>query len=74
MRVRIGRSDANKGFVFLNDGKGMFTYMPQNESGLDLTGDVRDLSVVKIKGADYLLVGRNGDALQVYEIGKTMPF
>src|SRR6185503_19883917 len=36
VRARLGKTDANRGFVFLNDGKGNFTYVPQSISGLNL--------------------------------------
>lgn len=63
VRARIGKTDANKGFVFLNDGKGKFTYVPQNKSGLNLGGDIRQLLFIPIKDRTNLLVG---------EIGKTI--
>ena len=63
VRARIGKTDANKGFVFLNDGKGKFTYVPQNKSGLDLGGDIRQLLFIPAKDRTHLLVG---------EIGKTI--
>ncbi|GHB85869.1 VCBS repeat-containing protein [Persicitalea jodogahamensis] len=61
-RVRIGTMDANYGQVFLNDKKGGFTYLPQNQSGLQFRGDVRGLRVV----GNRLLVGINGMPFQAY--------
>ena len=42
-RIRIGKTDANKGLVLLGNGKNEFKPIPQSQSGLDITGDVRDL-------------------------------
>lgn len=61
-RIRIGTINANYGKVFLNDGRGGFNYMPQNQSGLQLRGDVRGLRVVDSK----LVVGINSRPFQVY--------
>ncbi len=61
-RVRIGTMDANYGQVFLNDKKGGFTYLPQNQSGLRFRGDVRGLRVV----GNRLVVGVNGKPFRVY--------
>lgn len=69
-RVSTGQCDANYGIILLGDGKGSFSTLDPAISGLKIRGDVRDLSVTTIKGEDYLLVGRNGDAVQVYEMGR----
>ncbi len=68
VRARIGKSDANKGFVFLNDGKGKFTYMPQYQSGLNLGGDIRQLLFIPSKDHTDLLVGEIGKAIKAYKI------
>ncbi|MGK0137092.1 MAG: hypothetical protein ACI9DJ_000536 [Algoriphagus sp.] len=64
-RVRIGNISANHGQVFLNDGKGQFSYLPQSLSGLDLKGEVRSLKLVNGK----LLVGRNTGSVLSYGKG-----
>jgi enediyne biosynthesis protein E4 len=70
VRVRLGKSDANKGFVFLNDGKGRFEYMPQFKSGLNLTGDIRDLVFIASRGKQYLLTTATGDSIRSYRLNK----
>lgn len=67
-RVSVGQCDANYGIIFLGDGKGSFTTLDPAVSGLKIRGDVRDIEIMKIKGVDYMLVGRNGDALKAYRI------
>jgi hypothetical protein len=70
-RVSIGQCDANYGIILLGDGKGAFRTMDPGVSGLKIRGDVRDISVMRIKGSDYMLVGRNGDSLKVYRMTKS---
>lgn len=67
-RVSVGQCDANYGIVFIGDGKGLFTTLDPQISGLKFRGDVRDIEIMNIKGVDYMLVGRNGDKLKVYRI------
>src|SRR5690606_15382107 len=61
-RVRFGRYDANHGMLLLGNGKCEFTYVPQYESGLNVSGDVR--SSVEVN--DLLIFGVNNDTVQVY--------
>lgn len=67
-RVSVGECDANYGIVFLGDGKGSFTTLDPTASGLKIRGDVRDIATIRVRGNDYITVGRNGDSLQVYEM------
>jgi enediyne biosynthesis protein E4 len=74
VRARIGKSDANKGFIFLNDGKGKFAYMPQYQSGLNLGGDIRQLLFVPAKERTDLLVGEIGSKVKRYTLnGNRVP-
>ena len=45
-RIRIGRMDASYGTVLLNQGNLNFVTIPNRQSGLWLTGEVRDLRMV----------------------------
>lgn len=58
-RIKFGRYTANHGVLLTGDGTGNFTYVPQNESGLKIRGDVRSLSVVKNKDQEQIVVGIN---------------
>ena len=57
-RVRLGKCDANKGQVFLNRGSKKFEYLPQEQSGLWVEGDVRAAAMVE----NSLWLGVNGQA------------
>ncbi len=62
-RIRFGRYRANHGVLLLNDGQGNFRYVPQDQSGLQLRGDVRD---VKDLGNKKLIFGINDGPAQIY--------
>jgi hypothetical protein len=61
-RVRFGKYDANYGVLLKGDGKGRFSYVPQQRSGFKLTGDVR--SVMEVNGT--YLFGINGRNIKAY--------
>ncbi len=66
-RVKYGRYDANKGVLLLGDGKGKFTATSTKKSGLNIDGEVRDISVVKRKdGSQVILFARNNDFVKTY--------
>lgn len=66
--VRLGVIDANYGQLFKGDGKGNFRYIPQSESGLMLSGDVKSLKVITIKNIRYLLAGVNNLGIVTYKL------
>ena len=65
-RLKIGKIDANYGVVLRNHGKLKFTYVPQWQSGLQVKGDVRDITVIKKNNSTLLLFGRNNQTPQGY--------
>jgi len=67
-RLKIGKIDANFGVVLLNDGKGNFTYMNQVQSGLRITGDVKDACIISSASQPYLFVGVNGGPVANYKL------
>ncbi len=62
-RIRFGKYDANYGVLLKGDGKGHYTYIPQQQSGFKLKGDVR--SVLSIN--DLLLFGINQGEIKAYK-------
>jgi hypothetical protein len=62
-RLRFGKYDANYGVLLKNDGKGNFTYVGQQQSGLSLRGDVRSIITVN----NTLLFGINQQPLKAYK-------
>ncbi|WP_276485394.1 VCBS repeat-containing protein [Paraflavitalea pollutisoli] len=61
-RLRFGKSDANFGVLLRGDGKGQFNYIPQQQSGFHLTGDVRSVLALD----KLLLFGINQQSLKAY--------
>jgi hypothetical protein len=68
MCVRLGVMDASYGQLFEGNGKGNFSYIPQTVSGLDMTGDVRSLKVITIKGNRYLFAGISNTGIVTYKL------
>ncbi|HEX5172256.1 MAG TPA: VCBS repeat-containing protein [Cyclobacteriaceae bacterium] len=66
VRVRIGRTDANRGVILLNDGKGNFSCLSQRRVGLNVKGDVR--GIVNING--QLIFGINNEQVRGYKLNK----
>ena len=67
-RVRIGKSDANRGQFFLNRGRGQFVYIPMLQSGLLWNGDVPDLAMIRTGGKTALFVGVTGQFVQAFTL------
>lgn len=61
-RLRFGKSDANFGVLLRGDGKGQFNYVPQQQSGFHLVGDVRSVLALD----RLLLFGINQQPLKAY--------
>lgn len=66
--VKIGVTDASYGQLFEGDGKGNFRYISQTVSGLSITGDVKSMKIVTIKGNRYLLAGINNFGVVTYRL------
>jgi hypothetical protein len=63
-RVRIGKSDANKGCLLLNDGHGNFSFAPQLQSGFNLSGDIRSISTI----GTHVFFGANNGSVIPYKL------
>lgn len=66
-RLKIGAIDANYGCLLAGDGKGQFEYVPQTQSGLSVTGDVKSAEEITIAGKKYIVIAAAGSALQFYQ-------
>ncbi|MFB0496590.1 hypothetical protein ABID99_002827 [Mucilaginibacter sp. OAE612] len=66
-RLKLGSFDANYGCLLTGDGKGNFTYQSQPVAGLSVNGDVKSAAEIKINGANYVMIGASGQALQFYK-------
>ncbi|MBS1511293.1 MAG: VCBS repeat-containing protein [Bacteroidetes bacterium] len=62
---QLGRLDGNEGEVFINDGKGKYTLLTEQQSGLSLNGMVRDIELLRTsKGSGFLFL--QNDALPLW--------
>ena len=61
-RIRLGRLDANHGQVFINDGKGHFSFLSSEKTGMTIRGEVRSALFI---GAQ-LFIGMNNDSLKTF--------
>lgn len=58
--TQLGRLDALKGLLLLNDTKGFFT--PHFSQNFNISGAARSITTLDIKGKTHYLVGRNNKA------------
>ena len=64
---QIGRQDASYGTLLKGGGDGTFTPLSIRESGLALTGQVRDMLPLSYRGGQEIIIIANNDApIQVY--------
>jgi hypothetical protein len=65
-RIKYGRYSANHGLMFSGDGKGNFSYVPQNISGLNIRGNVRGLGLITRNKDSVIVAGiNNGSAILI---------
>ncbi|HEV7333864.1 MAG TPA: VCBS repeat-containing protein [Flavisolibacter sp.] len=70
-RVQLGRNDAGLGVWLKGDGAGNYKTASNEEAGLFIGGDVRNLiSVVTKNGETLLIIGKNNDAVQVLKLAR----
>ena len=67
---QFGRLDASVGLILLNNGKGSFTPLAPDHSGLDLPGQTRDIAEITGKDRTWLLFLRNDDYPALYRLHK----
>jgi enediyne biosynthesis protein E4 len=66
-RIQFGEYDANKGLLLTGDGKGKFTVINSDQSGLHLNGEIRDIAEITMgSGKKMLIFVPNNDSLRLY--------
>lgn len=65
---QLGRLDASDGAVLLNDGKGNFTVMLQDESGINVPGQTRNIVLLNRKGSKAVLFLQNNEYPVLYAL------
>lgn len=67
---QFGRCDASYGQILVNDGKGNFDVMPAKSSGVNVSGNVKDIKLIHTKNGSQILFLRNNDKPVLYSIFK----
>ena len=67
---QFGRLDASYGDVLLNRGNGKFEWIPPSASGINLTGEIKDIKVINGKDKRYVLVTQNDQFPFLYQLPK----
>ncbi|MBS1597279.1 MAG: VCBS repeat-containing protein [Bacteroidetes bacterium] len=65
---QFGRLDASFGHVLLNNGKGEFSLLGTSESGVELRGQIRDISIVRGKNETFVLFLQNNEYPILYKL------
>lgn len=68
VKPEAGRYDASYGVLLKGDGKGNFSALPATETGLLIDGEVRDIKRMQLGEKVYVVVMRNNDTPQFFEI------
>ena len=63
---QFGRLDANYGTVLINKGGREFNEMPSSQTGISITGMVKDIVLVPGPKENYILFLRNNDYPVMY--------
>ncbi len=67
---QFGRLDANFGDILINNGQADFTVLPATVSGLNITGEIKDITTIQGGNKKYLLAVRNNDYPVLYQFKK----
>jgi hypothetical protein len=67
LKPEVGRYDASYGVALLGSGTRNFTFAAPANTGLFLTGEIRDIKQIKTAKGTYILVARNNEALQIFK-------
>ena len=65
-KPEVGINDASYGLLLKGDGSGNFTSVPMRKSGLALTGAIRGIYKLKVKGKPLLVITRNNGSVETY--------
>jgi hypothetical protein len=69
-----GANMASVGLVAVGDQKGFFKTMASSRSGLMVTGEVRNIKAIRVRGEPAWLFARNNDSLKLFQPLKQMNY
>ena len=65
-KPEVGIYDASYGILLKGDGKGNFTAVPAQQSGISIRGAVRDMALIRIGKKKVILVAENNEAIKIF--------
>lgn len=65
-KPQVGKYDANYGILLAGNGKGAFSHVSPLETGMSITGEIRDLDVVESGGKKVLLATMNNEKVRAF--------
>jgi len=68
VKPEVGRYDASYGVFLKGDGRGNFENVKKKYSGFNLQGEVRDIKTVRWNGKEIIVLARNDEKPQVFEL------
>ncbi|MCA6079182.1 VCBS repeat-containing protein [Fulvivirga sedimenti] len=68
VKPELGIYNASYGVCFTSGGDTAITYVPHQESGFWIRGEIRNLIKLKIRGKDCVIAVRNNDRIKIWEI------
>jgi len=70
VKPEVGRYDASYGLLLTGNGDGSFRAVPSTESGIRLSGEVRDFKMMKVGKENWLIVVKNDAPLEVFRLNQ----
>ena len=68
VKPEVGRYDASQGLILLGSKEGKFSSVKPQYSGLNVDGEIRNISQLMIGGTRFFLIARNNDSVKFYKI------
>ena len=65
---QYGRLDASRGEILINKGNKQFEFVQNPKSGINISGQIKDIKPLSIKGNNYVLVGVNNEKPRLFKI------
>lgn len=69
-KPEVGQYDGSYGEVLIGKGDGTFGYWQNRDHGLKLDGEIRDLKILELKDKKVLMVVKNNEPVEFWEIEK----
>jgi hypothetical protein len=60
-KPEVGIYDASYGLLLKGDGQGKFKALPMQQSGVNISGAIRDISVLKVGKQSIVILLKNND-------------